>query len=94
MSTFTENDLKELKNLINSKFEKVDHQFEKVNSQLNQINEKVNIINVDIASIKGKQEGFDKRLDNLEFTNRGILISVISGLLLAIGGIFVKLYNP
>ena len=70
MSTFTENDLKELKNLINSKFEKVDDQFESVNSQLNQINEKVNTISVDIASITGKQEGFDKRLDNLEFTNR------------------------
>ena len=93
MSTFTENDLKELKDLINSKFEKVDHQFESVNGQLNQVNEKVNIISVDIASIKGKQEGFDKRLDNLEFTNRGILITVVGGILLSIGGIFFKLYN-
>jgi len=86
MSTFTENDLKELKDFINEKFDKV-------NGQLEQTNEKLNDIKVDIASIKGRQEGFDKRLDNLEFTNRGILISVISGLLLAIDGIFVKLYN-
>ncbi|MGI0482646.1 hypothetical protein ACN4EE_17910 [Geminocystis sp. CENA526] len=87
MSTVTDNDLRELKDLINSKFEQVN---EKIDSRFEQVDNKLNDMRVEIASIKGNQEGFSKRLDNLEFTNRGILISVVSGLLIATITLIVK----
>lgn len=88
MSTITDNDLKELKDLINSKFEQVDRKFEKVFDELTSIK-------VDIATVKsdvnglGKRldetkEALSKRLDNLEFIARsvigGILVAVLLGL--------------
>jgi uncharacterized coiled-coil DUF342 family protein len=98
MSTVTDNDLRELKDLINSKFEQVDRKFEQVNekidSRFEQVDNKLNDMRVEIASIKGNQEGFSKRLDNLEFTNRGILISVVSGLLIATITLIVKFLAP
>ena len=54
MSTVTDNDLKDLKDLINSKFE--------------QVETKLNDMRVDIATIKSDVNGLGKRLDNLEFT--------------------------
>lgn len=94
MGTVTNNDLQELKDLINSKFEQVDHKFElvneKIDSRFEQVDNKLNDMRVEIASIKGNQEGFSKRLDNLEFTNRGIFISVIGGLLLAVITLTIK----
>ena len=80
MSTVTGNDLRELKDLINSKFE--------------QVNEKLNEIKIDITSLKESQAGLSKRLDNLEFTNRGVFISVISGLILALITLTVKFLSP
>jgi murein lipoprotein len=80
MSTLTDNDLRELKDLINSKFEVMSKDLTE--------------IKVDLASIKSNQEGFGKRLDNLEFTNRGIFITVISGLLLAVITLTVKVLAP
>ncbi|WP_373478377.1 hypothetical protein [Geminocystis sp.] len=98
MSTVTDNDLRELKDLINSKFEqvneKIDFRFEQVDSRFTQVNDKLNDMRVEIASIKGNQEGFSKRLDNLEFTNRGIFISVVSGLLIAVITLIVKFLIP
>ena len=87
MSTATENDLRELKDLINSKFDQVDHKLE-------QITDKLNEMKVEIATIKEGQTGLSKRLDNLEFTNRGVFISVISGLILALITVTVKFLSP
>ena len=80
MSTVTDNDLKELKDLINSKFEKVFEEF--------------TTVKVEIATIKSDVNGLSKRLDNLEFTNRGIFISVVSGLLIATITLIVKFLAP
>jgi septation ring formation regulator EzrA len=98
MSTLTDNDLTELKDLINSKFEqvneKIDSRFEQVDSRFLQVNDKLNDMRVEIASIKGNQEGFGKRLDNLEFTNRGIFISIVGGSLIAMITLIVKFLAP
>lgn len=98
MGAVTDNDLKELKDLITSKFEQVDRKFElvneKVDSRFEQVDNKLNDMRVEIASIKGNQEGFSKRLDNLEFTNRGIFLTVVSGLLLATVTLIVKVLAP
>lgn len=91
MSALTDNDLKELKDLINSKFEQIK---EKIDSRFEQVETKLNDMRVDIATIKSDVNGLGKRLDNLEFTNRGIFITVVSGLLLATITLIVKFLAP
>lgn len=91
MGTVTDNDLRELKDFINSKFGQIN---EKIDTRFEQINEKINDMKVDIATLKEGQNGLSKRLDNVEFTNRGIFISVISGLILALATIIVKFLSP
>lgn len=56
MSTITDNDLKELKDLINLKFDKFDSKLEKMNEQLTNLK-------VDVATIKANLNGIDKRLE-------------------------------
>ena len=101
MSTVTENDLRELKDLINSKFDKVDSKFEKLSDD-------VNSIKVDIATLKegqnslnqriddvnkridDTQTSINKRLDNLDFLAR----TVIGGVVLALLAGLAKLLYP
>lgn len=80
MSIVTDNDLKELRDLINSKFDS--------------ISKDINEIKVDVATIKSDVNGLGKRLDNLEFTNRGIFITVVIGLLLATLTLIIKFLAP
>ena len=56
MSTITDNDLKELKDLINLKFDKFDSKLEKMNEHLTNLK-------VDVATIKANLNGIDKRLE-------------------------------
>lgn len=81
MSTVTENDLTELKDLINSKFEQIN---EKIDSRYQLLDSKLNDMRVEIASIKGNQEGFSKRLDNLDFLARTVIGGVVLALLVGL----------
>lgn len=83
MATFTENDLKELKDFILG-------QFKEVNSKIDKLSEEVNNLRVDIANIKGELTGVNKRLDNLEFTNRTIFVAIVTALMAGL----VKLFFP
>lgn len=87
MSTVADKDLKELRDLINSKFDSI-------SKDINEIKKDINEIKVDVATIKSDVNGLGKRLDNLEFTNRGIFITVVSGLLLATRTLIVKFLVP
>ncbi len=91
MSTVTENDLREIKDLINSKFEQVNDKFEQVNdkfeqinSKFEQVNDKLNDLKIDIAVLKEGQNGINKRIDNLDFLARtvvgGVILALIVGL--------------
>ncbi|MGI0481828.1 hypothetical protein ACN4EE_13685 [Geminocystis sp. CENA526] len=98
MSTTTDNDLRELKDLINSKFEQIN---EKIDNRYQLLDGKLNDMKIDIATIKSDVNGLGKRLDdtnkridNLEFTNRGILISIVSGLILAVITLLFKFLAP
>ncbi len=64
MSTVTENDLRELKDLINSKFEQVNSKFEQINDKFEQVNGKLNDLRVDIAVLKEGQNGLNQRIDD------------------------------
>ncbi len=70
MSTVTENDLRRLEDLINSKFEGVDRKFEKLSDEVNgkfeKLSDEVNSIKVDIATLKEGQNGINKRLDDTQ----------------------------
>lgn len=100
MSTVTDNDLRELKDLINSKFEQFDRKIEqvkeKIDSKFEKVFEEFTAVKVDIATLKEGQnnlnnrlnetkEALGKRLDNLEFIARsmviGILLALLSGVI-------------
>ena len=83
MATFTENDLKELKDFILG-------QFKEVNSKIDKLSEEVNNLRVDLANVKGELTGVNKRLDNLEFTNRTIFVAIVAALMAGL----VKLFFP
>jgi archaellum component FlaC len=84
MSTVTDNDLKELKNLINSKFEQVDRNFEKIDSKFEKVFEEFTAVRVEIATIKSDVNGLGKRLDNLEFIARSVIGGILVALLLGL----------
>jgi len=98
MSTVTDNDLKELKDLINSKFEQVDRNFEKIDSKFERVFEEFTAVKVEIATLKEGQnntnqritetkEALSKRLDNLEFIARSVVGSILVALLLGLAKI-------
>ena len=83
MSTLTDNNLKELKDLITQLNDPMETRFNQVDRKIEKLTENVNEVKVEVATIKSDVNGLGKRLDNLEFTNRGIFLSVVSGLLIA-----------
>ncbi|MGI0479980.1 hypothetical protein ACN4EE_04240 [Geminocystis sp. CENA526] len=84
MSTITENDLKEVKELITQLNNRMI-------TQNGQVNEKLNDMKVDIATLKEGQSGINKRLDSID-TRLNTLIAVMFTSLLGIIAklIFVK----
>jgi tetrahydromethanopterin S-methyltransferase subunit G len=62
---------------------------DKINQKLDKIDEKVDNLSIDMATVKTKLEGIEKRIDNQEFISRGVLI----GLIVAIVGGFAKLFG-
>lgn len=59
MTTVTENDLNDLKDLISSKFDGIDRKFEKVFEEFTDIK-------IDIATLKEETKAINKRLDTIE----------------------------
>jgi murein lipoprotein len=94
MTTFTENDLKELKDFIGEQLKevngKIDKLSEQVNGKLDKLSEQVNSVKVDLVTIKGELTGINKRLDNLEFTNRTIFVAIVAALMAGL----LKLFFP
>lgn len=80
MSTVTENDLKEVKELITQLSNRMIAQNE-------QVNEKLNEIKVDIATLKEGQNGINKRLDSIDTRLNTLIAVMFTGLL----GIIAKL---
>jgi archaellum component FlaC len=88
MSTVTDNDLRELKDLINSKFEQVDRKIEslneKIDNKFDKIFDELTTVKVEIATIKEGQNGLEKRLSNLEFIARSMVIGILVTLVSAV----------
>ena len=90
MATLTDSEIKELKDFISEQFKEVNGKIEKLSEQVNgkidKLSEEVNDLRVDLANVKGELTGVNKRLDNIEFTNRTIVAALMAGL--------VKLFLP
>jgi predicted transcriptional regulator len=68
--------------------QKMDRQFAEVNKQFAEINQKLNKLEIgqvelsgEIKTLDEKVSGIDKRLDNQEFINRGVLVALIVALI-------------
>ncbi len=66
MSTVTENDLKEVKDLITQLSDRINDRFEQVNSKFEQVNDKLNDMRVDTATLKEGQNSINKRIDDTQ----------------------------
>lgn len=82
MSTVTEDDLKELKTVI-------ENQGTEINQKLDKLNGSVTDLRVDIATLKSEVSNNNKRLDNIDFIIRTIFVGVVSAILL---GVFKYIY--
>ena len=96
MAPITDSDLKELKDLIRENQNKVETKLDKLEGKIDRLTEDVTELKVEVVKTQENVVGLDTRLRNIEFTNRGIFISISTGLVLAALGAFTKflLFNP
>ena len=97
MTTVTENDLKDLKDLINKRFDLLENTQKEIKSEQKEIkNEQkeikndINDIKISVATLKEGQNGINKRIDNLDF----IASTVIGGVMMALLAGLTKLLYP
>ncbi|MFM6497162.1 MAG: hypothetical protein ACKPGJ_10410 [Dolichospermum sp.] len=80
---------------VNQKFAEVNQKFSEVNKKLETIDTRLNKLEIGQAELSGeiktleeKVSGIDKRLDNQEFINRGVLVAVIIALISGVVKLF------
>ena len=80
---------------VNQKFTEVNQKFTEVNQKLETIDSRLNKLEIGQAELSGeiktleeKVIGIDKRLDNQEFINRGVLVAVIIALISGVVKLF------
>ncbi|MFM6606070.1 MAG: hypothetical protein ACKPH3_18680 [Dolichospermum sp.] len=80
---------------VNQKFAEVNQKFSEVNKKLETIDTRLNKLEIGQAELSGeiktleeKVIGIDKRLDNQEFINRGVLVAVIIALISGVVKLF------
>ena len=83
MTTASETEISQLKEFIG-------REFEKVNNKIGGLSDDLNSLKVDLATIKGELTGVNKRLDNLDFTNRTIFVAIVGALFAGL----IKLFFP
>jgi paraquat-inducible protein B len=93
MSITIEQDLKEYLDRFEQKLDKLEQKIDKLDEKFEQkidkVDEKVDKLSIEMATVKTKLDGLDKRMENQEFLSRGVLI----GLIVAILGGFAKLFG-
>ena len=80
--------LTRLEDKIDARFDKIDGRFEKVDRQLAEMNQRLTKLEVgqaelsgEIKTLESKVDGLGKRLDNQEFLNRGVVVTVLAALI-------------
>ena len=98
MTTTIETDLKEILNEFKQEFVKINQRLDKIDETVTDL--KVNQIRMEerlsgqINLLDEKVSGLGKRLENQEFTNRGILIGLIVVVLGGAAKVFGFFPNP
>ncbi|MBL1210969.1 hypothetical protein [Geminocystis sp. GBBB08] len=93
MSTVTDNDLKELKDLINSKFEKIDNKFERVFEELTDIKVDIATLKTEVSTINKRLDSVDNRLNTVTLGVFGLIGVLVTSLLTFVGKV-VFFPNP
>ncbi|QSV72497.1 MAG: DUF4164 family protein [Aphanizomenon flos-aquae KM1D3_PB] len=85
----------EVNQKMDKQFAEVNHKFTEVNKKLETIDNRLNKLEIGQAELSGeiktleeKVIGIDKRLDNQEFINRGVLVAVIIALISGVVKLF------
>ncbi len=66
---------------VNQKFVEVNQKLEKIDNRLNKLEIGQAELSGEIKTLGEKVSGIDKRLDNQEFTNRGVVVALIVALI-------------
>ena len=73
---------------VNQKFTEVNKKLETIDGRLNKLEIGQVELSGEIKTIEEKVSGIDKRLDNQEFINRGVLVAVIIALISGVVKLF------
>ena len=73
---------------VNQKFTEVNQKLENIDSRLNKLEIGQAELSGEIKTLEEKVIGIDKRLDNQEFINRGVLVAVIIALISGVVKLF------
>ncbi|MDB9483644.1 hypothetical protein PN476_13585 [Dolichospermum circinale CS-537/05] len=73
---------------VNQKFSEVNKKLETIDSRLNKLEIGQAELSGEIKTLEEKVIGIDKRLDNQEFINRGVLVAVIIALISGVVKLF------
>ena len=98
MTTTIETDLKEILSEFKQEFVKINQRLDKIDETVTEL--KVNQVRMEerlsgqINLLDEKMSGLDKRIENQEFTSRGILIGLIVVVLGGAAKVFGFLPNP
>ncbi|MFO0172831.1 MAG: hypothetical protein ACK51W_10150, partial [Aphanizomenon sp.] len=73
---------------VNQKFTEVNKKLETIDGRLNKLEIGQAELSGEIKTLEEKVSGIDKRLDNQEFINRGVLVAVIIALISGVVKLF------
>ncbi|MFM6368706.1 MAG: hypothetical protein ACKPGN_10845, partial [Dolichospermum sp.] len=73
---------------VNQKFSEVNKKLETIDTRLNKLEIGQAELSGEIKTLEEKVIGIDKRLDNQEFINRGVLVAVIIALISGVVKLF------
>ncbi|MFM5890680.1 MAG: hypothetical protein ACKOQS_20725, partial [Dolichospermum sp.] len=73
---------------VNQKFSEVNKKLETIDTRLNKLEIGQAELSGEIKTLEEKVSGIDKRLDNQEFINRGVLVAVIIALISGVVKLF------
>lgn len=92
--TTIETDLKEIFTKLDQRFDRLEQRLERMEGDLNDLKVSQVEIKGDIKALDERVNGIGKRLENQEFTNRGILTAVIIALIGGAAKFFGIFPNP
>ncbi|MFN9174385.1 MAG: hypothetical protein ACK58N_07695 [Synechocystis sp.] len=89
-----ETDLKEIFTKLDQRFDRVAQRLDRREGHLNELKVSPAELKGDIKALDEKVTGRGKRIENQEFTNRGILVAVIIALIGGAAKLFGVFPNP